>query len=38
LWLLVDKLTFTNLSTKMALCVLVVMLNYILSKFWVFKK
>jgi putative flippase GtrA len=38
LWLLVDRLNMPNLTVKIALSVLVVVLNYLLSKFWVFRK
>ncbi|MDR2355577.1 MAG: GtrA family protein [Clostridiales Family XIII bacterium] len=38
LWLLVDRLYMPNLPVKLVLNVLVVVLNYLLSKFWVFKK
>jgi putative flippase GtrA len=38
LWLLVDRLHMPNLTVKFVLNVLVVILNYLLSKFWVFRK
>lgn len=37
-WLLVDRLGFSDLWVKLGSNVLVVVLNYLLSKSWIFKK
>lgn len=38
LWGLVDRLGLPNLPVKLAATVLVILLNYLLSKFWIFCK
>lgn len=37
-WLLVDRLGFNDIIVKIILQIIVILLNYIFSKLWVFKK
>lgn len=38
MWLLIDRLSVNDLMAKISVNILVIMTNYMASKFWVFKK